>query len=122
MRNIGIKVVDCKIKEQQCSVEDIINMVNEKCEKMELNNNMDNYIASEIDYNLNYTVEQLKHIMKYYGFSVRKKNKGEMVQEIVIYELDDDNNIIVNNRKYLWSCLESIKNDDYLSKYLIINT
>lgn len=122
MTNIGINVIDCKLNEQKCSVEELINMVNEKYEKMEINNDMDNYIAAEIDYNLNYTVEQLKHIMKYYGFSVRKKNKGEMVQEIVIYELDDINSIIVNHRKYLWSCIDSIKNDDYLSKYLIINT
>ena len=43
-------------------------MVNEKYEKMEQENNMDTYIAAEIDYNLNYTLEQLKHIMKYYGF------------------------------------------------------
>ena len=122
MTNIGINVVDCEINEDYCNMEEIINMVNEKYEKMDINNNMDNYIASEIDYNLNYTVEQLKHIMKYYGFSVRKKNKGEMVQEIVIYELDDENSIIVNHRKYLWSCLDSIKEDPYLSKYLNINT
>ena len=122
MTNIGINVIDCKINEQQCNMEELLNMVNEKYEKMEINNDMDNYIAAEIDYNLNYTAEQLKHIMKYYGFSVRKKNKGEMVQEIVIYELDDVNSIIVNHRKYLWCCVDSIKNDDYLSKYLIINT
>tara|TARA_X000000368_G_C23044290_1_gene718434 strand:- start:2454 stop:2822 length:369 start_codon:yes stop_codon:yes gene_type:complete len=122
MTNIGINVIDCKINEQQHSMEEIITMVNNDYESLEVNNNMDNYIASEIDYNLNYTVEQLKYIMKYYGFSVRKKNKEEMVQEIVIYELDDVNNIIVNHRKYLWNCLDAIKNDDYLSKYLNINT
>ena len=122
MTNIGFNVIDSKMNEEKCSVEDLMVMVNEKYEKMELNSNMDNYIAAEIDYNLNYTVEQLKHIMKYYNFSVRKKNKGEMVQEIVIYELDDDNSMIVNHRKYLWNCLDSIKEDPYLSKYLNINT
>ena len=122
MTNIEINVVESKINDENFSVEELLNMVNNKYESLEVNNNMDNYIACEIDYNLNYTVEQLKHIMKYYGFSVRKKNKGEMVQEIVIYELDDDNSIIVNHRKYLWNCLDAIKDDNYLSKYLNINT
>ena len=122
MTNIEFNVVDYKTNDQKCSVEDIINMVNEKYEEMEQVNNMDNYIAAEIDYNLNYTVEQLKHIMKYYGFSVRKKNKVEIVQELVIYELDEENSLIVNHRKYLWNCVDSIKEDPYLSKYLNINT
>ena len=56
MTNIEFNVVDYKTRDQKCSVEDIINMVNEKYEEMEQVNNMDNYIAAEIDYNLNYTV------------------------------------------------------------------
>ena len=75
-----------------------------------------------IDYNINYTVEQLKHIMKYYDLSTRKKNKGELVQELVIYELDPENIGIVSHRKYLWSCIDAINEDPYLSKFLNIRT
>ena len=32
MTNIGINVIDCKLNEQKCSVEELINMVNEKIE------------------------------------------------------------------------------------------
>ena len=102
------------------NINEIIEMVNEKYEVN--NENMDSYIALEIDYNINYTVDQLKHIMKYYELSVRKKNKSELIEELVIYELDEDNWGIVSHRKYLWSCLDAIKEDKYLSKYVNINT
>jgi hypothetical protein len=102
------------------NINDIIDMVNEK---YEINNeNMDNYIALEIDYNINYTVDQLKHIMKYYELSVRKKNKSQLIEELVIYEIDPDNLPIVSHRKYLWNCLDAIKEDKYLSKFVNINT
>ena len=73
-------------------------------------------------YNLNYTVVDLKHISKYYELSIRKKNKAELVQDIVIFEMDPNNMELVSRRKYLWDCVENIQNDKYLSKFLNITT
>ena len=118
---INVKEVDEKISNEEFNIDELVNMVNEKYECLN-DQNMDNYIALEIDYNINYTVEQLKHIMKYYNLSTRKKNKGELVQELVIYELDPENIGIVSHRKYLWSCIDAINEDPYLSKFLNIRT
>lgn len=119
--NISIKEVEKKIDEPILNINDLVNMVNEKCEYLN-DPNMDNYIALEIDYNINYTVDQLKNIMKYYKLSSRKKNKGEIVQELVIFELDPVNIYMVSHRKYLWTCIDAINEDPYLSKFLNIRT
>ena len=119
--NINVKEVDNTKNKPIFNIEDLVNMVNEKYECLN-DQNMDNYIALEIDYNINYTVEQLKHIMKYYELSTRKKNKGALVEDLVIFELDPDNTGIVYHRKYLWTCVDAINEDPYLSKFLNIRT
>ena len=118
MSNIEINVIDSE--EKGHNIEDVLKMVNEKIVSKEDSSNMDNYIALELDYTMNYTVEQLKHISKYYNFSIRKKKKCDLVEEIVIYELDPENEEIVYRRRYLWDCIMDIKDDKYLSKFLNI--
>jgi hypothetical protein len=118
MSNIAINVKETE--KIGINIEDIINMVNEKYSKNMDTINMDNYIALELDYNMNYTVEELKHISKYYKISIRKKKKGDLATDIVIYELDPENDDKVYRRKYLWECINSIKEDKYLSKFLNI--
>ena len=67
---------------------------------------MDDYIALEIDYQTNYIKKELERIAAYYGISKRKKNKGQLVEEIVIFEKDPENIEIVYRRKRLWDCIE----------------
>ena len=43
---------------------------------------IDDYVASEMDYDTNYTKKQLEFICDYYGISKRKKKKQELVEEI----------------------------------------
>lgn len=119
MNKIGIKVKDSE-KESEFNIEEIMEMVNEKYNEQE--NNMDNYIALEIDYHLNFIKTQLVQIAKYYNISVRKKIKAELVQDLVIFELDPQNIEIVSKRKHLWNCIDEIKGDKYLSKFLNIST
>ena len=80
--------------------------------------NMDHYLSLETDYELNYIIPELQHIAKYYNISIRKKKKGELIQDIVIYEMDQNNMVNVSRRHYLWECLEQIKGDEYLKKFL----
>ena len=82
---------------------------------------MDDYIALEIDYQTNYIKKELEIIADYYGISKRKKNKGQLVEEIVIFEKDPENIEIVYRRKRVWDCIEEIKGDKYLSKFLILD-
>lgn len=82
---------------------------------------MDDYIALEIEYQTNYIKKELERIAAYYDISKRKKRKDQLVEEIVIFEKDPENIEIVYRRKRLWSCIEEIKSDKYLSKFLILD-
>ena len=79
------------------------------------------YIALEIDYQTNYTKKQLDRIADYYGISKRKKKKDKLVEDIVIFEKFSENVTLVYKRKKLWSYIDEIKKDKYLSKFLILD-
>tara|TARA_Y100000741_G_C17943014_1_gene432617 strand:- start:23 stop:397 length:375 start_codon:yes stop_codon:yes gene_type:complete len=80
---------------------------------------MDDYIAQELEYNTNYTKKELEKIAEYYEISKRKKKKQDLVEDIVLFEKAPENVEMVYRRKRLWSYIEEIKADKYLSKYLI---
>ena len=81
---------------------------------------MSDYVAQELNYNENCTLKQLYRIAEYYNISKRKKKKTELIEEIVIFENQPENCEIVNRRATLWSYMEEIKQDKYLSKFLIL--
>ena len=68
----------------------------------------------------NYTKKQLDLIADYYKISKRKKRKHILIEDIVAYENDMENEEIVSQRKLMWFYLEQIKCDNYLSKFLIL--
>ena len=115
------------------SYEDILKKVNEESEKCEnpvddswneYNHEdmyLDQYMTMELDYNENYKKTELDRIMDYYGLSKRKKRKDHIIQDIIVFENTENNQEIVNKRKKLWFYMEEIKNDNYLSKFLIID-
>ena len=82
---------------------------------------IDDYVASEIDYNENYTKKQLELIADYYDISKRKKKKGQLIEEIVIFEKEPTNYDMTQRRKTLWFYMEEINNDSFLSKFLILD-
>ena len=126
-----IKLMNCDIidenkKLEKIDIKDIENMVQKKCEN--LNNTSDNididYTTNNIEceqlnYELNYLKKDLIHIMNYYGLSVRKKKKSEIIEDIINFESNKDNQFIVNHRKTLWYYWEELLNDEYLSKFVI---
>ena len=88
---------------------------------------VDEYMANKLDYSLNYNVIDLKKIIEFYNSQYKntvkphKKRKDDMIDAILQYELDINNVFIVNKRKKLWFYIKEIKNDKYLSKYIIFN-
>ena len=82
---------------------------------------MDEYIALEIDYNENYKKKELERIADYYEISKRKKRKQKLIEDIVIFEKDESNKEITERRKLLRYYMEEINNDNYLSKFLILD-
>jgi hypothetical protein len=81
--------------------------------------NMDCATAMSVDYEMNHTIKQLKHIAGYYGIKC-KSRKVDMIQDIVIYETDSANHDIVSRRKRLFHYINALKNDDYLKSFVII--
>ena len=112
---------ECKDKkyEKVVTYEDFVKEV----DLMEMTSSvaMDDFIALEIDYQTNYIKKDLERIAAYYGISKRKKRKDQLVEEIVIFEKNPENIEILYRRKRLWSCIEEIRGDKYLSKFLILD-
>ena len=88
---------------------------------MEAMAGMDDYVASELDYQTNYIKKDLERIADYYEISKRKKRKDELIEDIVLFEKDPVNIQKVYQRKKLWRYIEEIKKDKYLRQFLILD-
>ncbi len=82
---------------------------------------MDDYLASELDYQTNYIKKDLERIADYYEISKRKKRKDELIEDIVLFEKDPVNIQKTYQRKKLWRYIEEIKKDKYLRQFLILD-
>ena len=125
-KNLSFSLTETpKTKKSSVTYESLIEQVNEKSNELEYINtdelSIDDYVASEIDYNENYTKKQLEFIADYYSISKRKKKKQELIEEIVIFEKESSNFDIFQRRKTLWFYIDEIKNDSFLSKFLILD-
>lgn len=77
--------------------------------------------ALELDYQTNYTVKMLKHIMDYYHIYKRKVLKQEMIDLIVAFEENPENYELVERRSILWQNIKEMKADDYLCKFIFFD-
>lgn len=75
--------------------------------------------AMMYDYESNYTIKQLKHIIGYYGIKSKTK-KSDIVQDIILFETNPINTETVLRRKQLFCYIDVLKNDGYLKDYIII--
>ena len=80
---------------------------------------MDCATAVSFDYEMNYTIKQLKHIAGYYGLKC-KPRKVDLIQDIVGFETDAANGDAVARRKRLFRYMDILKSDDYLKTYVIL--
>tara|TARA_B100000035_G_scaffold297849_1_gene291025 strand:+ start:8501 stop:8887 length:387 start_codon:yes stop_codon:yes gene_type:complete len=125
-KNMSYSLIETKKNNNNdVTYESLMEQVNAESNKLD-NSNMDfltidDYIASETDYNSNYTKKQLEFICDYYGISKRKKKKQDLVEEIVVFEKEPSNYDIVQRRKTMWFYIEEISNDSFLSKFLILD-
>jgi len=103
----------------EVTYEDLVKEVNVM--EMVAEVSMDDFVALEVDYETNYIKKELDHIANYYEISRRKKRKRQLVRDIVIFEKNPANIELVYRRKKLWSYIEEIRSDKYLSKFLILD-
>ena len=116
---LKITFTEKKIIDKNVSYEDLVREVDMIEMTSEVYN--DDRIALEIEYDTNYTKKELEKIMDYYELDKRNKKKGELIESIVMFESDHTNIEVVHKRKKLWSYIREIKDDKYLSKYLIFD-
>ena len=103
--------------------EDIsLNKDNETCiSDLNSTNICNELCAREMEYELNYTVKYLNAILEYYGIKKKKLNKKEIISKIVEFEMNVDNQYIVENRKRLFENFIELKNDPFFSKFIVSN-
>lgn len=82
--------------------------------------NIDAITAIEVDYTLNFTIKQLKIICEYYKIKFKKLNKEKIIQEIINFESNIDNQETTHKRKLLWYYLEELKNDKFTKRFIIM--
>ena len=116
---LKIRLTEKDNEEKNVTYEDLVREV----DMMEMTADVynDDYVALEIEYDTNYTKKDLEKIMDYYELDKRNKKKGELIEIIVNFETNIGNIEVVHTRKRLWSYIKEIKDDKYLSKYLIFD-
>jgi len=128
-KNLSFSLVESNTKHEtagEVTYDSLLSLVNEQSKNIQeeydtTDLTLDDYIASELNYKENYTKKQLELIADYYGISKRKKKKGELIEEIVIFEKESMNSDMTHKRKTLWFYMEEINNDSFLSKFLILD-
>ena len=131
VHNLRLKLIDADLElkdKTDVTYEDLVDKVNIESEKKEsiyMENMWDDNLANEFMtqqfyYDENYTMKELYHIANYYDISKRKKKKAELIDDIIAFELDNENCEVVETRKRLWFYVNEIKNDNYLSKFIIL--
>ena len=115
MDNIFFEISENSKIENECKNEnnDEIVDVNENI------NDMDTFVAKQLDYQENYLLADLKKIAEFYDISVRKLRKEEIIQEIVLFEINPENSMTYLHRLQAWHWLTEFKKDPKLKQYVI---
>jgi hypothetical protein len=75
------------------------------------------------DYKINYTVKELLLMCEYYGIAKELKNnkccKDVIIHFLVDFESNPLNNTIVLRRQEMWRCINILKNDKFMKKYVL---
>ena len=76
-----------------------------------------------VDYKINYTVKELLLMCEYYGIAKELKNnkccKDVIIHFLVDFESNPLNNTIVLRRQEMWRCINILKNDKFMKKYVL---
>ena len=78
-----------------------------------------NYLKLQLHYTDNFIVKDLHKICDYYNIDKRKLRKDQLVEEIILFELDTTNLLLVQTRKRLWFYMTELKNDKFFKKYVM---
>jgi len=116
--NIFISLNECEENNvEKCSFD-----INEILNKIE-HTDTDLMVPHIIHYHENFTIKELLLICDYYGIAkelkANKCNKDLIVQHLVEFELNHENNDIVFKRKNMWFYINELKNDKFMKKHVL---
>ena len=98
---------------------EIINIVDNQLENNFNNFEFDSIVSLQLYYEDNYNKKDLEMMADYYSISKRKKRKSELIQDIVLFEINPENEELTQKRKLMWFYLSEIDSDRFLRKFLI---
>jgi hypothetical protein len=98
---------------------EIMNIVDNQIENNFNNFEFDAMVSLQLYYEDNYNKKDLEMIADYYSISKRRKRKSELIQDIVLFEINPENEEITQKRKLMWFYLSEIDSDRFLRKFLI---
>ena len=83
----------------------------------------DEKMCQVLNYTLNYTVKDMTKICEYYRIDKmvkkQKMNKEDIINSVVSFERDYKNNDTVARRQLLWHCMQELKQDGFMKKYVL---
>ena len=85
----------------------------------------DQLYTDMLNYDTNFTVKQLLLICEYYGLlkdvKTNKMKKQDIIEQIILFENNNDNYDMVIRRKELWYYINELKEDKMMKKFIIWN-
>lgn len=79
----------------------------------------DQFLAQFTDYESNYTMKQLVAIHDYYNLgAASKQKKQDVIERIIFFESDEENDAQVTRRQTLWFYLQELKNDPFTKRFV----
>ena len=84
--------------------------------------NCDEILSKELLLELEFNDYNLKELIKfcdYYKIPRKKLKKQEVIKELILFETNEKNIELVENRRTLWEYFLTLKNDPYFKKFII---
>jgi hypothetical protein len=83
----------------------------------------DQLYTDMLNYDMNFTVKQLLLICEYYGLlkdvKTNKMKKQDIIEQILLFENNNDNYEMMIRRKELWYYINELKEDKMMKKFVI---
>lgn len=128
--NISFFIDDNSVNNSNINLKNDFSDILNEIENIELNQNynfqneiFDATIPQMVDYSINFTVKELLLICEYYGISktlkTNKCNKDLIINILVLFENNPENEQIVLKRKNMWFYINQLKNDKFMKKYIL---
>ena len=122
---LQIQITETKKYMKSRNYDKDIEEINNEIKKINLENNncsdYDSVYAQILDYKTNFLKKDLIKIAEYYDISIRKKTKDILIEDILAFENNPENCIVIERRQTLWFYLNELMDDNHLRKYIIFD-